>query len=102
MATAQTRRADLPEVQVCTLGYAERGKAMNTTDHARIFNAYLSRCSLADLRALVAAQESAHHAGFHLGTNSQARAASECLAACESAVSHMIQHDRDTIERIIG
>lgn len=74
---------------------------LNREKHTKILNAYLSRLNLADLRAIVAADENCWHAQLNLGNSSQIEAQEKFRKVVCSAIDSVIDHDLDLIEKVL-
>lgn len=74
---------------------------MNIDQHSDILNAYLSRLTLADLRAILAAAEYSQEAQANHSTKEQIRRQTEMRGTVRDAIDGLIQYDRDLIERVV-
>lgn len=74
---------------------------MTIDQHSDILNAYLSRLTLADLRAIVTAAEYSQAAQLNGGISEQLRRQTEMRGTVRDAINGLIQHDQDLIERVV-
>ena len=74
---------------------------LHRSKHAKILNAYVSRLRLADLRAIVAADEQCWHAQANLGNSGQIEAQEKFRNVVYQAVDSMLDHDLGLIESVL-
>lgn len=73
---------------------------MQNYDHAVILNAYLSRLTLGDLKAITQAAENWTYAALHHGNSSQLEAQAAFFAVICNAVNNITAHDIEIIEGV--
>ena len=74
---------------------------MTLDQHSDILNAYLSRLTLADLRAILVAAEYSQAAQLNQPTREQLRRELEMRQTVRDAIDGLIRHDLDLIETIV-
>lgn len=74
---------------------------MTLDKHSDILNAYLSRLTLADLRAILVAAEYSQAAQLNQPTREQLRRELEMRQTVRDAIDGLIRHDLDLIETIV-
>ncbi|QKE22878.1 hypothetical protein 8P_057 [Pseudomonas phage 8P] len=74
---------------------------MKLDQHSDILNAYLSRLTLADLRAILVAAEYSQAAQLNHPTREQLRRELEMRQTVRDAIDGLIRHDLDLIETIV-
>ena len=75
---------------------------MNGDQHGDVLGAYLSRLSLADLRAILRDAEQCHQAQMDAGVSTQLRRQDEMRKTVRAAVDGLIDYDKQIIERVIS
>lgn len=75
---------------------------MNIDNHAKIFMAYLARCSVNDLKKIQAAIDQGWYASLNLGSNAQLKAMDHELEVVKKVVGRWLEDDRNNVEIIVN
>lgn len=74
---------------------------MNTLQHAKVLNAYLSRLTPEALDEICKTQKAAWHASLNLGASSQNETQKDAEKSIQSALEPLIDHDKEIIHRLM-
>lgn len=74
---------------------------MTTNDHARVLYAYLSRVSLANTEEIHKTKVALVHAAMNCDLSVQIDAQKDFALVIQAAVGHLIDHDKNNIQRTI-